>query len=133
MDIGLGVALPNWVVGLGVSVGLVLCVETPEIRSPGEMVLGIVVVRGSSGIGGVGLDFRRDGVKNKRLFRSFVGVVSSLSSLSPAAGDSAAPRATEEVSLATVADGGVESAVNAILEASSNGVGLAGESAAVDR
>ena len=96
------------------------------------MVLGIVIMRGSSGIGGVGLAFRRDGVKNKRLFRSFVGVASSLSPLPAAAGDSPAPRATDEVRLATVADGGVESAVNAILEASSNGVGLAGETGVVD-
>ena len=115
-----------------VSVGLVLCGESPEIRSLREMVLGIVIMRGSSGIGGVGLAFRRDGVKNKRLFRSFVGVASSLSPLPVAAGDSPAPRATEEVRLATVADGGVESAVNAILEASSNGVGLAGETGVVD-
>lgn len=128
-DDGLGVPLPNCVVGLGVSVGLVLC---------GEMGFGLVIVcccslvglRGSSG---VGLDFRRDGVKNKRLFRSFVGVVSSLAPLSAAAGDAAAPRATEEVRVATVADGGVVSAVKAILEASSNGDGLAGDSADVDR
>ena len=129
VDNGLGVPLPNCVVGLGVSVGLVLC---------GGLGFGIAIVCccnlvGSRGSSGVALDFRRDGVKNKRLLRSFVGVVSSVSPLSAAAGDAADPRATEDVRVATVADGGVESAVKAILEASSNGDGLVGDSTDVDK
>ncbi len=87
LDCGSGAGVPNCDVGRGVSVGLVdAAPEGGVIRScgiRGEMGLGTgtgtdcccgLLGKLPVGLDGVFLDLRRDGVKNNRLFRSFLVV-----------------------------------------------------------
>lgn len=109
-DVGFGIGIACCLLGLGL---------TP-----------IVVSRG-----GVGFDLRRDGVKNNRLFPSFLGVSLSFGT---GAKEALAVVVSEPNSRmfgvcvfatlgsreprgATATDGGVESVANAIVEATSNG------------
>lgn len=119
-----GPGVSNCDVGRGLSVGLD---AGGVILSLGEMGLGIVIAcwRGLLRLGlrlvevsCLFLDFRRDGVKNKRLFWSFLGVSPSLwtsvgegiGSVSLATGVSTA--LSPEERLETAADGGVELSVD---------------------